>query len=64
MFKFFKKFIYLKELIEGGARMHLNLPIDVLQERCRIYMEVIIFLNFNIHTCSKDHFFGRSSGYV
>ncbi|KAI1728093.1 hypothetical protein DdX_00247 [Ditylenchus destructor] len=28
------------ELIEGGARMHLNLPIDVLQEKCRIYMEV------------------------
>lgn len=26
--------------MEGGARMHLSLPIDVLQERCRIYMEV------------------------
>lgn len=38
IFKFFKLFV--KELIEGGARMHLNLPIDVLQERCRIYMEV------------------------
>lgn len=28
------------ELVEGGARMHLNLPIDVLQEKCRILVEV------------------------
>uniref|UniRef100_A0A1I7SJ50 Fibronectin type-III domain-containing protein n=1 Tax=Bursaphelenchus xylophilus TaxID=6326 RepID=A0A1I7SJ50_BURXY len=28
------------ELIEGGARMHLNLPIGVLSEKCRIFIEV------------------------
>ncbi|KAI6230018.1 hypothetical protein M3Y99_01110200 [Aphelenchoides fujianensis] len=28
------------ELVEGGARMHLNLPIEVLQEKCRILVEV------------------------
>ena len=28
------------ELVQGGARLHLALPVDVLQERCRIYLEV------------------------
>uniref|UniRef100_A0A914Y846 Fibronectin type-III domain-containing protein n=1 Tax=Panagrolaimus superbus TaxID=310955 RepID=A0A914Y846_9BILA len=28
------------EKVQDGARMHLNLPIDVLDENCRIYLEV------------------------
>lgn len=28
------------ELVQGGARMQLALPAEVLQERCRLYMEV------------------------
>lgn len=28
------------ELVKGGARMHLALPVDVLRDQCRLYMEV------------------------
>uniref|UniRef100_A0A915ED87 Fibronectin type-III domain-containing protein n=1 Tax=Ditylenchus dipsaci TaxID=166011 RepID=A0A915ED87_9BILA len=42
------------ELIEGGARMHINLPIDVLQERCRIYMELDCQKFPNLNYCNKE----------
>uniref|UniRef100_A0AC34R6E1 Fibronectin type-III domain-containing protein n=1 Tax=Panagrolaimus sp. JU765 TaxID=591449 RepID=A0AC34R6E1_9BILA len=28
------------EIVQDGARMHLSLPIDVLEEKCRIFLEV------------------------
>uniref|UniRef100_A0A914KVM3 EGF-like domain-containing protein n=1 Tax=Meloidogyne incognita TaxID=6306 RepID=A0A914KVM3_MELIC len=30
------------ELIQGGARLHFALPIDVLNDKCKIYMEIKI----------------------